>query len=154
WGAGAMSISDKGHEELQTGRAAIAIAIGIASGFALVLLPYALVWLQAAITHQDFGVSLTAISGFNSSLTLTFPFVQGLGMAIALGRGRQSFGNVAFLCLILLLVEVFAAGLFLREGIICLIIAAPVAFVLIACGAALGRGLMAWRAQASRSVQV
>src|SRR5690242_19622353 len=149
-----MSIAGESYDRLSFGRAAAAIAIGITAGLALVCLPYALVWLAVALAHKDIGASLTSASGFNSSLTLVFPFVQGMVMAIALGPKRYSFGTVALLSLILLLTEVFGAGLFLREGIICLIILSPIAFVFIVCGAAIGRGLIAWRARASRTIQV
>jgi len=149
-----MSISDESHEALSLARSTTAIAIGIATGLALVCVPYVLVWLAVTLAHRDIGISLTSVSGFNSSLTLVFPFVQGLAMAIALGPKRQSFGNVAFLCLMLVIVELFGAAFFLKEGIICLIILSPVVFVLVACGAAVGRGLVAWRARASRTLQV
>jgi uncharacterized protein YndB with AHSA1/START domain len=149
-----MSISDEGYDDLHIGRAAAAIAIGMVSGFALVVLPYSLVWLQAAITDRDLSTSLTAVSGFNTSLTLVFPFVQGLAMAIALGRKRYNFGMVALLSLALLLIELFGAALFMHEGIICLIILSPIVFILIVCGAAIGRALIAWRARASRTLQV
>lgn len=121
-------------------RGAIAVAIGIAAGFALVLLPYALVWIGGRLSG-DGNPHFTSISGFNGSLTMLFPLVQGFAMALALGRERRALGDVVVASGVLTSVEIIGAGVFLREGIICLIILAPLIMGMVVTGAFAGRWL-------------
>ena len=75
--------------QLTTKRSLIALAIGLAAGVLIVGLPYLTSWLYAISTGMaPPDTSMTAIAGFNASLTLLFPALQGAGIGVSLGRGR------------------------------------------------------------------
>ncbi|QGZ95746.1 SRPBCC family protein [Terricaulis silvestris] len=132
-------------------RKAIVIAIGLAAGILFVLGPYGMRWLMSAASGNA-APSFTSASGFTTGLVLLFPLVQGLAMGLAIGRGKHDFGETAILIVILTGIELVAAFVLLREGVICLIILSPLIFVMVAAGAFLGRVIV--RATPKRSLQV
>ncbi len=130
-------------------RVAIAIGIGLAAGLIIVVIPYTIVWL---INHGlDRDLALNALSGFNFSIVALYPAVQGFAMALALGRERRSILTTAGCSFLLMLIELVGAAIFMREGIICLIILSPLLFGCIWGGAALGRVVA--RARVHRGLQ-
>ena len=118
-------------------RAAIALAIGLGAGSLLVLGPYVAYTLIAR--GGAIGGPITSVAGFNSTLTMLFPFVQGFAMALALGRERRSFPATIVLSALLTIVTLFAAAFVMREGVICLVILSPILFGMIWIGALIGR---------------
>jgi hypothetical protein len=119
-------------------RAAIAASIGLAAGLLLVLGPYLAIWL---LRGGQLSESWTSVGGFNSSLTLLFPIVQGVAMAVALGRVKRDFGTVVALAGTLTAIEIVGSAVILREGVICLIILSPLIFGMVLTGALIGRWL-------------
>lgn len=131
-------------------RGAIAVAIGLGAGLLFVLGPYVIYTIVAR--GGIFGGPVTSVVGFNGSLTLLFPLVQGMAMAFALGRERRSFSATLTLSAILTIVTLFASAVLMAEGIICLIILSPLLFVMIWGGALLGRLIV--QSAARKAVQV
>ena len=129
-----------GYANLSLWRAALALGVGLAAGFSFVLLPYGVSWVIALVSGHA-PSSFTAVSGFTNGLTLLFPMAQGLGLALALGRENYNFGLVAALVSILTATELLGAYIFLREGVICLIILSPLVLGMMLLGALLGRFL-------------
>lgn len=145
-----MTDSEQAKPTMKSG--AIAVAIGFAAGLIAVGLPYIGVWLHALATGAaDPGSSLTSVAGFNASLTMLFPVIQGAAMGLALGRPRQALGPVSLLSLAMALLDVIAAVVIIREGAICLIIMFPLLFLMIWVGALIARALIA---NVGRKVQV
>jgi hypothetical protein len=131
-------------------RAAIAVGVGLVSGLLFVIVPYGIVWLYA-ITAGELPASFTAVSGFNQSLTVLFPSVQGFALALALGPRKHGLGILALLVLVLFFIEIMGAYLLMHEGVICLIIMSPLIYGLMFVGALLGRLLA--RRKPSTAVQ-
>jgi uncharacterized protein YndB with AHSA1/START domain len=130
-------------------RSAIALAVGLAAGLLLVIAPYGSVWLFAVATGAAPGTSaFTAMSGFAASLTLLFPLVQGIALGVALGPQRRSALATALLVLVLMVIELAGAAVFLREGVICLVILTPLIYSIMIAGAFLGRWLARRKARA------
>ncbi|MEZ5959475.1 MAG: SRPBCC family protein [Hyphomonadaceae bacterium] len=145
-------MTDNVPAKLTTRRNAIAVAAGFFAGLIVVGLPYIAVWIHAVATGAVApGSSMTSVSGFNASLTLLFPAVQGLVMGLALGRPRQGVGPTSLLSLAMVLVDIVAAVVIIREGVICLIIMSPLLFLMIWVGAFLGRAILF---NVGRNVQV
>lgn len=115
-----------------------AVAIGFVCGLVLVLVPYAVVWIIGSGGPPS---PFTVVSGFNGSLTLLFPVVQGFALGLALGRVRRRESVVAAAIAFLAATDIVAAATVLREGIICLIVMSPLLFLTVGAGALLGRGL-------------
>jgi hypothetical protein len=119
-------------------RAAIAVGLGLAAGLLLVLGPYLVFW---SLRGGPMASSWSSVSGFNNSLTLLFPIVQGVAMALALGRVKRDFGVVVALAGTLTVIEIVGSAVILREGVICLIILSPLIFGMVLTGALVGRWL-------------
>lgn len=123
-------------------RSAIAVAIGFFAGLFVVGLPYISVWIHAVATGAaPFGSSLTSVVGFNASLTMLFPLIQGAAMGIALGRLRYDVAAVSILSLWMVVVDVVAAAVIIRDGVICLIIMSPLLYFMIWIGGLIGRAV-------------
>lgn len=138
--------------QLTQKRGFIAIAIGMAAAVVIVGLPYLATWLHAVTTGAaPFGTSMTAVSGFNASLTLLFPAIQGVGMGVALGRARYALSTTAMLSFAMLFVDIVLSMLVLREGVICLVIMSPLLYLMIWIGALIARAVLS---RAGRKVQV
>ncbi|MCX7358839.1 MAG: SRPBCC family protein [Alphaproteobacteria bacterium] len=121
-------------------RAIIVIAAGLAASLVIVGLPYLAPWLYAIATGgADPSASMTAVVGFNASLTLLFPAIQGAGMGVALGRSHYGLGTTALLALAMVVVDVVLAIIVIHEGAICLIIMSPLLFLMIWIGEELAR---------------
>lgn len=119
-------------------RPVIAVAIGLASGLALVVLPYVLVWLASPHEADD---SIVSSAGFNLSLTFLLPVIQGVALGSALGSKPFGAWPITGLVAVTTMIELSAAALFLREGAICLIVAAPLEFGVMLFGAWVGRAV-------------
>ena len=138
--------------QLTTKRSLIALAIGLAAGVLIVGLPYLTSWLYAISTGMaPPDTSMTAIAGFNASLTLLFPALQGAGIGVSLGRGRYTLSATAWLSLAMLMVDIVLSVLVLHEGAICLVIMSPLLFLMIWVGVLLARAMLV---QMGRKVQV
>jgi hypothetical protein len=120
----------------------IAVAVGFVAGLIVVGLPYISIWIHAVATGAaPPGSSMTSVAGFNASLTLLFPIIQGAVMGLALGRPRYDLGPVSLLSLAMMFVDISAAYFIIREGVICLIIMSPLLFFMIWIGALIGRAM-------------
>jgi uncharacterized protein YndB with AHSA1/START domain len=136
-------MADDVAAQLTLKRAAIAIAAGLATGVVLVALPYIAVWIHAVATGAaPADSSLTAVAGFNASLTLLFPIVQGVGLGLALGRPRYNLTSLTLLSLVLMMADIVAAYAILREGVICLIIMSPLLMLMIWIGTLAGHSFL------------
>lgn len=143
---------DQKEPEIGRVRAITAIVIGFLSGLIGVILPYAIGWGYLVITTRSLAVPFTTAAGFNVSLTVLFPFVQGAALGVAMGPEKFDFTKTFGLIVILMMAEIFGAFVFLREGVICLIVASPLLLAMMASGAVVGRMLA--RRKVSRTLQV
>ncbi len=133
-----MGQSDDPYVDASGAEIAKAVATGFACGLVLVLAPYAAVWILGSGGPPS---PFTVVSGFNGSLTLLFPVVQGFALGLAMGRVRRRESVVASAIAFVAVTDILAAATVLREGVICLIIMSPLLFVAVGAGALLGRGL-------------
>jgi uncharacterized protein YndB with AHSA1/START domain len=147
-----MPFQEAKYAVLTPSRAAVAVGIGLLSGLLYVIVPYGLVRLYAVAFGNMPGGGFTSVSGFNQSLTVLFPMVQGFALAMALGPKKYRGAVIVLLVLALASIELVGAWIFLREGVICLIILLPLILALMLFGAVLGRLLM--RGAARRAVNV
>lgn len=145
-------MSDDVPPTLTPKRGAIAIAIGLLTAVVLVGLPYVATWLLAISAGEAAAnSSLTSVSGFGASLTLLLPVLQGVGMALALGRPRYRLSQITLLSLAATLTDIVLAAFVFREGVICLIIMSPLLMLMIWVGALIGRTAFA---RVKREVQL
>ncbi len=121
------------------GRSLFALTCGLLSGVLLVVLPYLAVWLYGVFTHKADNGSMTAMSGYNMSLTFLFPLVQGLGVGLGLGRKTFDRAVSGILIVCLFVIEVLGAAIFMHEGIICLVILSPLILAMMSFGVWFGR---------------
>src|SRR5262249_52742721 len=122
------------YSKLGAQRFAIAVAIGFAAGAVIVLMPYGIAWLfknASGPYRPEYTFSILAL----------FPFVQGLAAALAMGPKRYSPAATVVVVSALFALEIVAAVFVVREGIICIIMAAPFIAALASIGALLGRVL-------------
>jgi uncharacterized protein YndB with AHSA1/START domain len=146
-----MATSQEPIVQMSAQRKAIVVAIGLLAGILFVLVPYGIRWFMS-VSSGDAAPSFTSASGFTNGLVVLFPLVQGLAMGLAIGPRKYDFGETAILIVILAGIELAAAFVLLREGVICLIILSPLIFAMVAGGAFLGRVIV--RATANRTLQV
>jgi hypothetical protein len=71
--------------------------------------------------------------------------IQGVAGGLAQGREAQSGSYGLSLVGLISVLDIVVAAVFMREGVICLIMALPLLMGLIALGYAIGRGLARWR---------
>jgi len=118
---------------------------GTITGWALVFLPYAATLL---VKHYDVKFNTGWEIGtydYNFSLLLILPVIQGLAGGLARGRETQTIPSGWGVMALILIFDFVGAVLFMREGIICLVMAFPLVVGLIGFGYAVGRGLVRWR---------
>lgn len=135
-----LSQTTEPYAQMTLRTAIIALVAGLAAGILFVILPYGLVWFANAVTSQGVNApNFTAVSGFNSSLTVLFPVVQGFGLGLAMGPKRYNLMWPVLLSAVLTVIELIGSYFLLREGVICLIILTPLIFGMMFVGALFGR---------------
>lgn len=144
---------DEPFSTLGAKRFVLAVAVGLIAGFAIVLAPYCIVWLFDVGAGKAVPASVISAAGYNNSVVALFPFVQGFAAALTMGRARYHLENIFGIAGALLLVEIVLGMVFLHEGVICVIMAAPVLYICMLAGAGLGR-VLARRMPQSRTLQV
>jgi uncharacterized protein YndB with AHSA1/START domain len=128
------NVSDDEAIEIGWPRLAIAVGVGFAAGLLLVIAPYAVAW---AASNPNAPIR----PEYTMGLMAAFPFVQGLVAGLAMGRVRYTIPATLGVVAVLFTLEMLVGAVVLREGVICLIMAAPFVLGLMLAGAALGRVL-------------
>ncbi len=100
-----------------------------------------------ALVHPDSDV----IGTYGTALIVLVPLAEGLGLGLSLGPKRIGIGNGIALIGLLYVVQIVFAVIFLREGVICLIIGSPLLLGLTGIGAWIGRAIAHRR---NRTLQV
>lgn len=113
---------------------------GLLSGWLLVFLPYAVVLFLTNMGSDDEPVSSLQWF-FGASILLLLPLVQGFFAGMM--RGIHSAGVRSGLGLISAIwaVDTLMAAVFMHEGAICLVMAAPLLIGIVGVGYAFGRGV-------------
>ncbi len=128
---------------------------GLLTGWILIFLPYAVVfYIRYKGTIPPFMAANTPEFLYNGSLLVLLPFVQGLVSALMYGRVKQGFWSALGLVAAIWLANDILGAVFLREGVICLLMAAPLHLGIIAIGCAVGRALAWWRRSKTISVSL
>lgn len=127
---------------------------GLLSGWLLIFVPYAAVTI---VQHHGVGFLLESPSNWfsdNASILLLLPFVQGFVSGLvrgALKPGVQRGWSIAFW---VLLWDITGAMGFLREGVICLLIASPLLLGCFTIAFLVGRSIAEWRTGRRASVSL
>lgn len=128
---------------------------GLLTGWIVIFLPYAIVfYIRYKGTIPPFMAANTPEFVYNGSLLLVLPLIQGFVSGLMRGGLKQSilsgFGMVGAIWL----ANDILGAVFMREGVICLIMAAPLHLAIIAMGYGIGRGLARWRKSKTVSVSL
>lgn len=132
------------------------IGAGVLFVVVLIIIPYtAVLFLSGRFGgHSFLDADAPWVGVYNASLMLLAPMIQGVIAALFMGREKQGTGRgFAIICGIWL-VQTLVAAVFIHEGVICLIMAAPLLLGLIGLGYAIGRWLAAWRRGRTVSVSL
>jgi len=128
---------------------------GTLSGWVIVFLPY-----LAALLFKTHG-ALFSTDGmpdwaydYNASLLLLLPMVQGAVSALVRGRERQGVGSGFVVLAAITALDILVAAVFMREGVICVILASPLLAGIIGVGYTVGRALVRLRRAKSVSVSL
>ncbi|MFT4073983.1 MAG: SRPBCC family protein [Asticcacaulis sp.] len=89
---------------------------------------------------------------YNVSLLLLLPLIQGFAGGLARGRERHGRRSGFALIVVIMALDILLATFFMREGVICVIMASPLLSGMIALGYAIGRALV--RRRRSRTLSV
>ncbi len=117
---------------------------GLASGWVLIFLPYAVVM---AFHYKGLAFLFSASPEwvYNGSVLLLMPIVQGLFGGLMRSPGRKSGTSGVSLISAIWAIDTVMAIAFLHEGVICLIMAAPLIWVMHGVGYICGRWMTALR---------
>ena len=110
---------------------------GLLTGWILVFLPYAVaLFLRYKGTHDT---SWMPTWSYNGSLLLLLPLAQGFVGGLMRGTGRQSISSGIALVSLMWMANTILAGIIMHEGIICVLMAAPLLWALHGIGYMFGR---------------
>ncbi len=126
---------------------------GTLGGWALIFVPYLIALI---VRHGDvtFLLQDNPLWQYSVGLILLMPGVQGLITGLMFGRDkRDAVGGVSAI-FILWLVDLVGGVAVLREGVICLIMAAPILLAITAIGYIIGRLLARWKVGRKTSVSL
>ena len=129
----------------------IALFWGVLSGWVVIFLPY-LVVLAIRTKGLAFLLSGTPEWIYNGSLLLLMPLLQGFVGALMRGPQTRSVWSGGGMIVLIWFIDTALAAVFMREGIICLIMAIPLLWPVIAIGYGIGRVVARWKK--SRMVSV
>ena len=125
---------------------------GTLSGWVLVFIPYLV---ALVVRRGDLEFLLQApMADYTFGLILIMPAVQGLAGGLARGPAKHTGGDGAALIVALWLVDMLGATVLLREGMICLIMATPLLWAIMAIGYVFGRLLARWKGSGKASVSL
>jgi len=128
-----------------------ALGWGVISGWVVIFLPY-----LAVMIFRNKGVEFLASASpewiYNGSILLLMPALQGFVAALVLGSTKRSVWSGLAMIVLIWAIDTGLATVFLREGIICLIMAIPLLWPIIAIGYGIGRAIA--RTKKSRTVSV
>lgn len=148
------SLNDLGPPERQVPSYFLNGALwGLLSGWGLIFVPYIIV-LIARNKSLAFLMNGTPEWIYNGSILLLMPLVQGLAAGLVRGRQKQSIGSGFLMVAVLWAADTAIASIFLREGVICLLMGAPLLLAIIAIGYGVGRGLARLRRAKTLSVSL
>ncbi len=126
---------------------------GLLSGWALIFLPYFLV-----IVVRDRGIGFLFNGSpewiYNGSILLLMPVIQGFVGGLMRGAGQQTTGSGFGMVVALWALDTLMAIVFLHEGVICLIMAIPLLWPMIAIGYGIGRAMARWKKSKTVSVSL
>ncbi len=127
---------------------------GVLSGWVLIFLPYLAVTI---IRNHGIGFLFEEPSSglyYNASVLLLLPFVQGFAAGWVRGPLKPDSLRGWSITFAVLFWDLIAAALFLREGIICLIMASPLLLGFFAIAFLIGRAIAGWRSGGRVSVSL
>ena len=105
---------------------------GTLSGWVLIFIPYLI---ALVVRHGDMRFMLQApMADYTFGLILIMPTVQGLVSGLVRGPAKHTGGDGAALIAALWLTDMVGAGVLLREGVICLIMATPLLWAVMTVG--------------------
>jgi len=122
---------EAGPERLSSKTIVIANAAGLATGMVLM-------GIAKAITSK--GGPDNSVYGM--SVFLTVPLAMGLVMAMVMGKGEIRRATLFLSSLVLPLIGTACSMVFFREGVICVIMAFPLIWLMTAIGMGIGRLIM------------
>lgn len=123
----------------------IAVAWSLLAGVVMAGLMAIFVWLAVHLGREDL-----IAGGYPLTATLLLPAMEGLVLGLAIGRRQVSWGHPLWLALVVYVIDLVAATAVLHEGVICLIIAAPLLIGCLFAGLALGRLFARWTKRVAR----
>lgn len=126
---------------------------GTLGGWGLIFIPYAIVLVAK---HGDirFLLSENPLWQYSVSLILAMPGVQGLIGGLVRGPRKHSAGDGLALIAALWMADMLGGILLLREGVICLVMATPLLWVIMAIGYVVGRLLARWKGAGKASISL
>jgi len=125
---------------------------GTLSGWVLIFIPYLI---ALVVRHGDMRFMLQApMADYTFGLILIMPTVQGLVGGLVRGPAKHTGGDGVALIAALWLTDMVGAGVLLREGVICLIMATPLLWAVMAVGYVIGRVLARWNGAGKASVSL
>lgn len=128
---------------------------GLLTGWILIFLPYIIVfYIRYKGTIPTFVAANTPEWLYNGSLLMLLPLVQGFVAGLKTGPNRQLIVLGFVIVFVIWFADVLLGAVFLREGVICLVMAAPLHLAIIALGYGVGRGLARWRRSKTVSVSL
>ena len=128
---------------------------GLLSGWILVGLPWAV--LMFVTTRNTGDGQLPHMNGgliYNESIILLLPVIQGFVGGLMRGPNKHGFWSGVGLTSMLWAADTTVVMIFLREGVICLILAAPIFIGIMGIAYAAGRGIACFRKAKTLSVSL
>jgi uncharacterized protein YndB with AHSA1/START domain len=126
---------------------------GTLSGWFLIFVPYVI---SLALSHGDPQAFFRdgPVWHYTVGLILAMPGLQGLVAGLTFGRGKVTGGDGVRAVIVLWFLDLLGGAVALREGDICLIIAAPLLWAITAIGYVIGRLLARWKGASKASVSL
>ncbi len=125
---------------------------GTLSGWILIFIPYLIALI---VRHGDVQFLLGApMADYTYGLILVMPGVQGLVGGLLRGPAKSTGGHGVALIAGLWMMDMLGAVVILREGVICLLMATPLLWIVMAIGYVIGRWLARWRGGGKASVSL
>ena len=125
---------------------------GMLSGWILIFIPYLIALI---VRHGDLEFLFSEpMADYSYGLILVMPGVQGLAGGLVRGPAKHTGGDGAALIAALWIADMLGAAVLMHEGIICLIMATPLLWIVMTIGYVIGRVLARWKGASRASVSL